>query len=285
MGYIDFSILQAVLEDSRISDAREKLVALILATHAQASGEVSAPISTLASEARMTARGTQKILMRLESAGIIRAEKTTGRHWNRYFLTPPTEHPNPEPRSGFNPERDSGFDIPTPNHVHPNPEPRSGYFPLNVIVKKKTSGNSPECEIQKSKADLFASTEPPKKSTSKPSRKPAAPDAFRELTDSLVAAWSAKYGGNKPTWKRGDFVNLRKLAERLGPEEIKRRFEAFLREGADFFRGHPLGKFVSQCDRWARPGQSAAASAEADRENEELLARLRAQREGRWENE
>lgn len=113
--------------------------------------------------------------------------------------------------------------------------------------------------------DLFGNTntaEQPRKPPSRAKRQkqgPRQPDPFRELTDTLTALWSQKYEGQKPNWRKWDFMNLRKLCAPNGPEEITRRFRAYLEERGDFFAGHPLGKFVSEFDRWAKPAPTAAA--------------------------
>ena len=125
--------------------------------------------------------------------------------------------------------------------------------------------------------DLFGNTnEEPRKPPSRAKRQkqgPRQPDPspLRELTDTLTALWSQKYEGQKPNWRKCDFINLRILYRRNRPEEITRRFRAYLEDPDNFFRGHPLGKFVSQFDRWAKPAPTAAAPAMPKFHPDELL--------------
>lgn len=114
--------------------------------------------------------------------------------------------------------------------------------------------------------DLFGNTntteEPQKPHRAKRQKQsPRQPDPFRELTDTLSALWSQKYEGQKPNWRKCDFINLRKLYAPNRPEEITRRFRAFLEERSDFFAGHQLKKFISEFDHWAKPAPTAAAPA------------------------
>lgn len=109
-------------------DQGELLVLLALADFADDSGVCWPSIRSVAQKARLTERGAQKIMRRLEARRYIEREESAGRGGtNRYRITPNAVHPAPErysplPRTVFTPTPEHGSPHP-PNAVHRPPEP------------------------------------------------------------------------------------------------------------------------------------------------------------------
>ena len=111
----------------------DKLVLLAMADHARDDGTGCYPsVGTLARKTSQTTRGVQKIMRRLESAGLIVASRISrGYHTTEYRLT--LEHP--EPRSLFSVAQ---------YREHDSSKPRtSGSRTPNVVMKYPEQG-SPE---------------------------------------------------------------------------------------------------------------------------------------------
>ncbi len=94
-------------------------------------------------------------------------------------------------------------------------------------------------------------------------RTPAQSQPRRQLTDALVEIYRRKYD-ERPTWYAKDYKALDDLARRLGSDDILRRFEHYLKDDSDFYKGHRLSLFCSHADRWLRPGRSASYGLPSD---------------------
>lgn len=116
-------------------DGVDLLVLLALADFADDAGRCYPSVKTIAEKARMTERGAQKVIRRLESAGWIAISTGNGRHGcNRYQIN----HKKGEQGSGFNAEI-------TPNTVHPeHGSPRTTEQKPRTRVQETLNGGSPE---------------------------------------------------------------------------------------------------------------------------------------------
>jgi hypothetical protein len=140
-------------------DGTDALVLLALADFADDAGRCYPSMRTIAEKARMTERGAQKVIRRLEADGWVSVSTGNGRHGcNQYKIrTEKGEH-----GSGFNPEK-------TPNTVHPeHGSPRTAEQKPRTRVQETPNGGSPEPsrtiinrqeqqpreEVPSSKADL-----------------------------------------------------------------------------------------------------------------------------------
>lgn len=255
-----------------------RAVFLTLADHANESGECWPSIETIAERNNISRPSACKAIEVLRDKGAIKKKKGVGRT-NTSVYRILTEGENGKAILPFTGEKGKIHDgkrlnIETPTFNKDRTDKEQ--------IKEHVSRNSREAAALNGSedgesGDLFGNTntaEQPRKPPSRAKRQkqgPRQPDPFRELTDTLTALWSQKYEGQKPNWRKCDFMNLRKLCAPNGPEEITRRFHAFLEDLDKFFRGHPLGKFVSQFDRWAKPAPTAAAPAMPKFHPDELL--------------
>jgi Helix-turn-helix domain len=96
-------------------DASAKLVALVLATYANATGECWPSKQTLYEGCSLSARVVDRAVLRLEETGFVDVKRSVGRVVNRYFL----RIPNPVPEAGVDPVPGSGVD-----HSQPRQQPR-----------------------------------------------------------------------------------------------------------------------------------------------------------------
>ena len=124
------------------SDRSELLVMLALADFSNDTGECWPSMKSIAAKARMTERGAQKILARLEAAGRVSITKGGGRHGCNIYRI---EAKNPE-RECRNPEQHSpNTSAETTNTVHPEQRsPRTGAQKPRTGVQETPNGRSPE---------------------------------------------------------------------------------------------------------------------------------------------
>lgn len=107
-----------------IEDRSDLLVFLALADFANDEGECWPSMRRVAEKARVTERGAQKIVRRLEAGGWLTIEAGGGRGGCNFYRL------NPEPQ--------------TPNTVHPNTVHRTGEQKPRTRVQKTPNGGSPE---------------------------------------------------------------------------------------------------------------------------------------------
>lgn len=121
--------------ESGPSDGTDTLVLLALADFADDAGRCYPSMRTIAQKARMTERGAQKVIRRLEADGWVAISTGNGRHGcNQYRIGPKKD----EHGSGFNAEK-------TPNTVHPeHGSPRTGEQKPRTRVQETPNGRSPE---------------------------------------------------------------------------------------------------------------------------------------------
>lgn len=106
-------------------------------------------------------------------------------------------------------------------------------------------------ELFKNKPENF----PRNKKRAACSRTTSRPPSRRALTDALVGLFHEAYGV-KPTWSAKDFAALDRIALKHDPGEVLRRFALFLRETDRFYEGHRLAQFCGLFDRWIRKPSS-----------------------------
>ncbi len=192
--------IMAQVWDNGPSNRVELLVLLALADFADDQGRCWPSMKAVAAKARISERGAQKAIRRLEAAGYIRVITGGGRHGcNQYAINPEPDTVNTDakPRTG-NPEPHSGGE-------RENTKPRTG-------VQKTPNGGSPEPSrtvIEPSKeeeaADARACEDASRHSPTQPKSDNAscgsmpAPDAD-ELYDRVLAAAGHASGRQLPTW-------------------------------------------------------------------------------------
>jgi len=156
----------------------------------------------------------------------------------RAVRLPETPNSNPEENlPGKDPDESWLYEPDPPAAIPPEPEPEETPRPPAVSIP----------EPKPPEPDLFRKPRKPLKGPS------------RELKDALVAAWVERYGPKSPAWSGQvqSWVLLQQTWTALGGDsgaeaEIERRWAQYLSDGDKFFAGHPLAKFCSQCDRWAK---------------------------------
>ncbi|MEB3419925.1 helix-turn-helix domain-containing protein [Salipiger marinus] len=123
-------------------DRSELLVMLALADFSNDAGECWPSMKSIAAKARMTERGVQKILSRLEASGRISVQTGGGRHGCNVYKI----HPGNPERGRGNPEPHSpNTSAETPNTVHPERgSPRTPVQKPRTGVQKTPNGGSPE---------------------------------------------------------------------------------------------------------------------------------------------
>ncbi len=116
-------------------DGTDALVLLALADFADDAGRCYPSMRTIANKARMTERGAQKVIRRLEAAGWVSVSTGNGRHGcNQYRI----EAKKGEHGTGFKGEK-------TPNKVRPeHGSPRTGEQKPRTRVQETPNGGSPE---------------------------------------------------------------------------------------------------------------------------------------------
>lgn len=116
-------------------DGTDALVLLALADFADDAGRCYPSMRTIAGKARMTVRGAQKVIRRLEADGWVSVSTGNGRHGcNKYYIG----RKKGEPCSGFKVET-------TPNTVLPEHcSPRTGEQKPRTSVHETPNGGSPE---------------------------------------------------------------------------------------------------------------------------------------------
>ena len=181
------------------------LVLLALADYANDEGECWPSIASIAQKARMTERGTQKILRQLEAEGWVKITTGNGRKGcNRYVINPERETPN--------------VDAKTPNDVHPeHRSPRTTFTP-NVDAK------TPNVDAKTPNVD-----------TPEPSR------TVIEPSENLIGGDNAPDPPKRrraiaipENWVPSDANIQHALSKKLSPEEIDNE--------ADQFRNHHLAR-------------------------------------------
>lgn len=119
-------------------DKSEVLVLLALADYCNDEGECWPAMSSIASKARMTERGVQKICARLVESGWLEIDLRKGRKGCNLYRIKTPNHVHPEPSSPRTTKHE------TPNPVPKNPEPRS---PEPSITTNNPSGSNTAREI------------------------------------------------------------------------------------------------------------------------------------------
>ncbi|TYO91447.1 helix-turn-helix domain-containing protein [Oceanicella actignis] len=119
---MSFRLMSAILEIGP-ADKSELLLLLALADYANEDGECWPSIDGLCKKSRLSARGVQSVLRRLEKAGWVRIESGGGRaNTNRYTIVlPDVRAENPASDAPFddqNPAHDAGYDEKTPHEKH-----------------------------------------------------------------------------------------------------------------------------------------------------------------------
>jgi len=123
---MSIKIMSAVWENGPRGSA-ETMVLLAIADYCNDEGECWPSVQSIATKARMTERGVQKITARLVETGWLEIEAGGGRrNCNLYRIKTPNRV-HPEPCSPPNVVTE------TPNTVPKNPEPRSPEPSLTII--------------------------------------------------------------------------------------------------------------------------------------------------------
>lgn len=238
-----------VWEHSQAKDG-ELLVLLALADFATEEGMAWPKMDTLARKARLTERGVQKALARLEKMGEITVERTRGRgHVNRYKVN--TVHLlKPEQSSPFSPEKVNSAtrkgelcDTPIPGTV------RIRQKETMAVVTTGGAGAEPTPPS----CDLSGLTETEK-------------DWLRLL----------KSISDYPLKIRRDLPLLRRLADQHGQEAVARGLDEYRDSPRRIRPGDPnqVKRFVAQAARWQVVDASRATAATGQRPNEGAYRRV-----------
>lgn len=212
--------------DSGISDVYEHSVMMALANHCDDQGVCFPSIKRIAKMARVSERGCQKLVKRLEERGYITIKANAGpRGTNLYVLdlNPRTEF-TPEPRS---PRTGVQGGV---NGSAKTPEPRSPETSINI---KETS----EEEKGKKEADLFGANGEPLEDQPKP-------DPIEEGFEAFWTSWPShnrKFGKAdcRKVYRSACEGKHPKFDDKLTPDQLNEAAKRYLKtvSGPQFLKG------------------------------------------------